>query len=122
VPPHVSSQGVVGHRNKERLSCPNHAACVVLMDTQAKVSSDVGVLNSDPTVYRSLVGALQFLTFTWPHISYAVQQVFLHKYELRELHLAIMKHILRYLQGTLDHCIIFHRAPKSDLVIYNDVD
>lgn len=29
---------------------------------------------SDPTAYRSLVGALQYLTFTRPNLSYAVQQ------------------------------------------------
>ena len=34
-----------------------------------------GVLFDDPTHYRSLVGALQYLTITRPDISYAVNQV-----------------------------------------------
>lgn len=34
-----------------------------------------GNLYSDPTLYRSLVGALQYLTITRPDLSYAVNQV-----------------------------------------------
>jgi hypothetical protein len=44
----------------------------MLVDTQAKVSSDTGTPVSDPTAYRSLVEALQYLTFTRPDIAYAV--------------------------------------------------
>ncbi|WVZ62691.1 hypothetical protein U9M48_012405 [Paspalum notatum var. saurae] len=47
--------------------------CSTPVDTQAKLSSD-GASVADPTLYRSLVGALQFLTFTRPDITYAVQQ------------------------------------------------
>ncbi|GKD05800.1 ribonuclease H-like domain-containing protein [Tanacetum coccineum] len=35
-----------------------------------------GALISDSTLYRSLAGALQYLTFTRPDISYAVQQLY----------------------------------------------
>jgi hypothetical protein len=51
--------------------------CSTLVDTQANVSSDMGGGGpvSDPTAYRSLVGALQYLIFTRPDIAYAVQQV-----------------------------------------------
>ncbi|GJU23241.1 ribonuclease H-like domain-containing protein [Tanacetum coccineum] len=45
------------------------------IDTESKLGSD-GDPVSDPTLYRSLVGSLQYLTFTRPDISYAVQQLF----------------------------------------------
>ncbi|GJR94271.1 ribonuclease H-like domain-containing protein [Tanacetum coccineum] len=47
--------------------------CRTPFDTDSKLSAD-GDRVSDPTLYRSLTGALQYLTFTWPDISYAVQQ------------------------------------------------
>ena len=50
---------------------------------------------ADPSEYRSLVGALQYLTLTWPDLAFAVQQVCLFMHDLRELHLALIKCILR---------------------------
>jgi hypothetical protein len=47
--------------------------CSTSVNTQAKVTSDMGVPVSDPTAHHSLAGALQFLTFTRPDIAYAVQ-------------------------------------------------
>jgi hypothetical protein len=52
--------------------------CFTSIDTQAKVSSDLRAPVSDLTAYHSLVGALQYLTFTRPDISYAIEQVCLH--------------------------------------------
>ncbi|GKD62025.1 ribonuclease H-like domain-containing protein [Tanacetum coccineum] len=44
---------------------------------------------------------LQYLTFTWPDISYVVQQICLHMHDPREPHLAALKRVLRYVRGTL---------------------
>jgi hypothetical protein len=71
---------------------------------------------SDPTAYRSLARALQYLTFTRSDIAYAVQQVCLHMHDPREPHLTTAKRILRYLQGTLDHGLLLHHTSTSDLV------
>jgi hypothetical protein len=77
---------------------------------------------SDPTAYRSLAGALQYLTFTRSDITYAVQQVCLHMHDPREPHLTALKRLLRYLRGTLDYGILLHRASSADLVVYTDAD
>ncbi|GKE13277.1 ribonuclease H-like domain-containing protein [Tanacetum coccineum] len=48
--------------------------CKTPMDTESKLGSDSDPV-SDPTLYRSLAGALQYLTFTHPDISYDVQHL-----------------------------------------------
>jgi hypothetical protein len=44
------------------------------MDTRSKLSAHDGTPFSDPSLYRSIAGALQYLTLT-PHIANAVQQL-----------------------------------------------
>jgi hypothetical protein len=43
------------------------------VDTCAKLSASDGPPISDPSDYRSIVSALQYLTLTWSDISYIVQ-------------------------------------------------
>ncbi|GJX38840.1 ribonuclease H-like domain-containing protein [Tanacetum coccineum] len=45
----------------------------------------------DPTLYGSLAGGLQYLTFTRPDLSYAVQQICLYMHDPREPHFAALK-------------------------------
>ncbi|WVZ63807.1 hypothetical protein U9M48_013412, partial [Paspalum notatum var. saurae] len=76
--------------------------CITPVDTSSKLSGAEGALVQDATDFRSLAGALQYLTFTRPDIAYAVQQVCLHMHAPREPHLAALKRILWYIRGTLD--------------------
>nr|GFC53976.1 putative reverse transcriptase, RNA-dependent DNA polymerase [Tanacetum cinerariifolium] len=49
--------------------------CRTPVDMDSKLFAN-GDPVSDPTLYRSLAGALQYLTFKRPEISYAVQQLY----------------------------------------------
>jgi hypothetical protein len=64
--------------------------------TKAKLPSDVGEPVADLTFYRSIVGALQYLTLTWPDLTYAVQQACLHMHDPKDVHWMFVKRILRY--------------------------
>jgi transposase InsO family protein len=75
----------------------------------------------DPHGYRSLVGALHYLTFTRPDISFSVHQVCQYMSAPTTVHLAAAKRILRYLQGTLHHGIAFTPGPLH-LSAYTDAD
>jgi hypothetical protein len=95
--------------------------CATPVDTQGKVSA-AGPPVADPTGYRSIVGALQYLIFTGPDIAYAVQQVCLHMHDPRQPHLTAMKRILRYLRGTLDFGLLLRWSPTTELRVYTDAD
>jgi hypothetical protein len=100
----------------------NYNPCSTPVDTQGKLSEAEGPPVADPTAYRSLAGALQYLTFTQPDITYAVQQVCLHMHDPREPHLTALKRLLCYLWGTLDYGLLLHQASSTDLTIYTDAD
>ncbi|GJY42882.1 ribonuclease H-like domain-containing protein, partial [Tanacetum coccineum] len=91
------------------------------VDTESKLGVD-GDLVSDPILYQSLAGSLQYLTFTRPDISYAVQQVCLYMHDLREPHLSALKRILRYVQGTLNYGLQLFSSSTIDFVAYSDAD
>ncbi|GKB12366.1 ribonuclease H-like domain-containing protein [Tanacetum coccineum] len=91
------------------------------VDTESKLGPD-GVPVQDPTMYRSLAGGLQYLTFTRPDLSYAVQQICLYMHDPREPHLAALKCILRYVQGTLDLGLHLYASSTTSLVSYTDAD
>uniref|UniRef100_A0A2N9FW81 Reverse transcriptase Ty1/copia-type domain-containing protein n=1 Tax=Fagus sylvatica TaxID=28930 RepID=A0A2N9FW81_FAGSY len=78
-------------------------------------------LYPDPHGYRSLVGALHYLTFTRPDISFSVHQVCQYMSAPTTIHLAAAKRILRYLRGTLHHGIAFTPGPLQ-LSAYTDAD
>lgn len=95
--------------------------CSTPVDTSSKLpSTDEPVANA--TDYRSIAGALQYLTFTRPNIAYAVQQACLHMYDPRELHANLHKCILRYLKGTINYGLQLHWTSPTSITAYTDAD
>ncbi|CAE6128258.1 unnamed protein product [Arabidopsis arenosa] len=92
------------------------------VDTKAKLDATDSPPVADPSLYRSLAGALQYLTFTRPDISFAVQQVCLFMHDPREHHLTALKRILRYIKGTISHGLQLKKSSITDLVAYTDAD
>eukprot|EP00253_Pinus_taeda_P006876 PITA_06876 len=56
----------------------------------------------DPTLYRQMIGKLMYLVNTLPDICFPVNTMSQFMCEPRRVHWVIAKHILRYLQGTVD--------------------
>jgi hypothetical protein len=86
-----------------------------------RLSSTSGQPLTDIHAYRSLVGALHYLTFTRPDISFAVHQVCQFMNAPTDIHLTAAKRILRYLRGTLDHGLHYTSGPIS-LSAFSDAD
>jgi hypothetical protein len=92
------------------------------VDTRAKLSATDGAPVTDPSQYRSLAGALQYLTLTRPNLTYAVQQVCLFMHDPREPHFALIKSILRYVKVTLSTDLHLSSGPVDSLTAYSDAD
>nr|GEW39917.1 ribonuclease H-like domain-containing protein [Tanacetum cinerariifolium] len=91
------------------------------VDTESKLGHG-GTPVVDPTLYRSLVGSLQYLAFTRPDITYVMQQVCLYMHDPREPHFFALKWILRYVHGTLDYGLQLFSSTTDSLIAYSDVD
>ncbi|XP_062224997.1 uncharacterized mitochondrial protein AtMg00810-like [Phragmites australis] len=92
------------------------------VDTHAKLSAIDGHPVADRSEYRSIAGALQYLTLTRPDLAYAIQQACLFMHDPREPHLALIKRILRYVKGTLDVGLLIGTSPVTSLTPYLDAD
>jgi hypothetical protein len=105
----------------ERADMSDCMPCTTPVEVNPKLPSN-GTPVSDPTNYRSLAGALQYLTFTRPDIAYVVQQVCLHMHDPREPHLAALKRILQYIRGTLHLGLFLRPTSQTELVVHSDAN
>ncbi|XP_020702689.1 uncharacterized protein LOC110114227 [Dendrobium catenatum] len=75
----------------------------------------------DPSLYRKLTGALQYLTITRPDIAYAVNNLSQHMHDPQPSHIHLLKRLIRYIKGTTHFGL---PITKSDLRLrtYSDAD
>ncbi|XP_055826274.1 uncharacterized mitochondrial protein AtMg00810-like [Solanum dulcamara] len=90
--------------------------------TKPKLGATTSMPFADPSLYWSLAGALQYLTFTRPHITYVVQQVCLFMHDLLDEHMHSLKRIVCYLQGTLEYGLHLYLSSTTNFVSYTDAD
>ncbi|XP_062093756.1 uncharacterized mitochondrial protein AtMg00810-like [Humulus lupulus] len=106
----------------ERVDMSSCNSCPTPVDTKPKLSAKTNTPYEDPSHYHSLAGALQYLTFTRPGISYAVQQICLFMHNPMDEHMHALKRILRYIKGTLHHGLHLYPSSISSLIQYTDAD
>jgi hypothetical protein len=75
----------------------------------------------DPSLYRHIVGALQYCTLTRPDIAYSVNQLCQFLHCPTTTHFQAAKRVLKYLKGTPDHGLLFTPGPIQ-LNAYCDSD
>jgi hypothetical protein len=76
----------------------------------------------DPTLYRQLIGSLMYLVNTRPDICYAVNTLSQFMVEPKRAHWAAAKHVLRYIQGTVDYGLLYTRGKDIRLSGFTDAD
>jgi histone deacetylase 1/2 len=76
----------------------------------------------DATKYRSVVGTLQYLSFTRPDISFSVNRVCQFMSAPTTAHWAAVKRILRYLRGTTGMGLSITKTSAPLLSAFSDAD
>ncbi|KAJ9552986.1 hypothetical protein OSB04_017031 [Centaurea solstitialis] len=105
-----------------RAAMSNYKPVSTPVEVGSKLSATDGLPFSDGSLYRSLAGALQYLTITRPDISYTVPQICLFMHAPREPHFQLLKRILCYIKGTLSQALVISPSPSTKLTAYSDVD
>ena len=90
------------------------------MQKNVKLSCDDGSKEVNGTMYRQIVGSLNYLTTTRPDISYYVSLLSQFMEKPHENHWNAAKAVLGYLKGTLDYGIKCIYASYVDLTSYLD--
>ena len=75
-----------------------------------------------PSLYRSTIGALQYLTLTRPNLAFSVNKLSQFLQAPTVARWNACKRILRYIKGTLSYGLLFRPAQLLTLEGYSDVD
>ncbi|GAA0169681.1 transmembrane signal receptor [Lithospermum erythrorhizon] len=76
----------------------------------------------DVTKYKSIVGALQYVTITHPDIAYAVNKACLAMHAPTLENWQAVKRVLCYLKGSIDQGLLLQPSSTYDLLAYMDSD
>jgi hypothetical protein len=76
----------------------------------------------DPTLYRQIIGSLMYLVHTRPDICYAVNALSQFLCEPKHMHMVAVKHILRYVRGTIAYGLRYTSSGGVMLHGFTDSD
>ena len=85
-----------------------------------KFLANTGVPLTDPTVYRTYIGKLNFLANTRPDISFAVQTLSQFMRQPTSAHMVALEHLLRYISETSGQGILLQGVDSLQLKAYSD--
>ena len=92
------------------------------MESNLNLSSDDSFEKVDAIIYRQMIGSLMYLTNTRPDKCFAVNTLSQFLTDPRHVHLIVVKHVLRYLKGTVDYGLKYDANQKINLPGYVDSD
>ncbi|XP_020218880.1 uncharacterized protein LOC109802077 [Cajanus cajan] len=92
------------------------------MAPSSKLTNDGTIICQDPSLYRSVIGAFQYLTITRLDIAYTVNKLSQFVHHPLEIHWKATKRLLRYLKGTSQHSLHYKKSNDIDTLAYCDSD
>ena len=94
----------------------------VPMQQNMKIYCDYGSKEVNDTMYRQMVGILNYLTTTRPDIAYYFSVLSHFMAIPLEIYWNVVKGVLRYLKGTTDYGIKYTDSFNVQLTCYSDLD
>ena len=92
------------------------------IETGIKLTKEGDGRTVDATYFKQIVGSLRYLTCTRPDICYAVRLVSRYMKSPRQVHLQVVKRIMRYIKGTTTFGLFYSSSKKIEIVRYSDSD
>ena len=92
------------------------------MCTRLKLTKDNESKEVEQTLYRSIIGKLQYVVHTRPNIALAIGIAARFSAKPKENHMMAVKRILRYLRGTKDYGLWYKLGRNLDLKVFTDAD
>ena len=112
-----------GHYIASILKRLNMAQCKPLATPSPIVTpTSKSATHDDPALYRSVVGALQYLDMTRPDIVFSVNQACRSMHSPQPTYWVRLTHLLWYLKGTIDYGIHIKLDFDFSLTAYSDAD
>ncbi|XP_062100077.1 uncharacterized mitochondrial protein AtMg00810-like [Humulus lupulus] len=92
------------------------------MSSASTLSLHSGLPLANGTHYQSIMGALQYCTLTRPDIAFSVNKACQFMHSPTDSHWQVVKHILRYLAGSIDYGFFYQPSTDPTLLCYIDAD
>ncbi|XP_050280728.1 secreted RxLR effector protein 161-like [Quercus robur] len=92
------------------------------MSSSTKLNVDSSRVKVSPTLYRSIIGSLLYLTASRSDIAFSMSVYARYQVTSKESHLTAVKRTIRYVNGTLDYGLWYSKDSNACLASYSDVD
>ena len=92
------------------------------MSSSTKLNVDSSGVEVSPTLYRSIIGRLLYLTASRPDIAFSVGVCARYQAAPKESHLTAVKRIIRYINGTPDYGLWHSKDSNACIAGYSYAD
>ena len=92
------------------------------MSSSTKLNVDSSGVEVSPTLYRSIIGSLLYLTASRPDIAFSVGVCARYQATPKESYLTVVKRIIQYINGTPNYGLWYSKDSNACLVDYSDTD
>ncbi|XP_030942249.1 uncharacterized protein LOC115967312 [Quercus lobata] len=101
---------------------PQESTLWVKASPQSLIRQKDSGRNVDPSLYRSMIGSLLYLTASRPDISYSIGVCARYQANPKESHMTALKRIIKYVKTTAEFGVWYSKDTSDVLARYSDAD